>query len=67
MPNNTRDTLHTKLAEVYTHKGQYDDALESFHFAIRYSKCIASMYVIIIYLYTISTAMLYMPCGITLY
>lgn len=34
--HHTRDTLHTKLAEVYTLNKQYDDALESFHFAIRY-------------------------------
>lgn len=33
--HHTRDTLHTKLAEVYTLNRQYDDALESFHFAIR--------------------------------
>lgn len=34
--HHTRDTLHTKLAEVYTLNKQYDDALESFHFAIRF-------------------------------
>ena len=35
MPHHTRDTLHTKLAEVYTLNQQFDEALESFHFAIR--------------------------------
>lgn len=34
--HHTRDSLHTKLAEVYTLNKQYDEALESFHFAIRY-------------------------------
>ncbi|CAM9332755.1 unnamed protein product [Pylaiella littoralis] len=34
VPHHTRDTLHTKLAEVYTLNQQFDDALESFHFAI---------------------------------
>ncbi|CAM9877479.1 unnamed protein product [Ascophyllum nodosum] len=34
VPNHTRDTLHTKLAEVYTLNRQFDEALESFHFAI---------------------------------
>ena len=36
VPHHTRDALHTKLAEVYTLNRQFDDALESFHFAIRY-------------------------------
>lgn len=36
MPHHTQDSLHTKLAEVYTLNQQFDDALESFHFAIRY-------------------------------
>ncbi|CBJ30595.1 Putative subunit of the Anaphase Promoting Complex [Ectocarpus siliculosus] len=34
VPHHTRDTLHTKLAEVYMLNGKLDDALESFHFAI---------------------------------
>eukprot|EP00903_Cladosiphon_okamuranus_P008735 g8367.t1 len=34
VPHHTRDTLHTKLAEVYTLNQQFDEALESFHFAI---------------------------------
>eukprot|EP00904_Undaria_pinnatifida_P001371 jgi/Undpi1/11234/HiC_scaffold_30.g13532.m1 len=34
VPHHTRDALHTKLAEVYTLNRQFDDALESFHFAI---------------------------------
>lgn len=40
VPHHTRDTLHTKLAEVYMLNGKLDDALESFHFAIRYSTSI---------------------------
>lgn len=35
VPHHTRDALHTKLAEVYTLNRQFDEALESFHFAIR--------------------------------
>lgn len=40
VPHHTRDALHTKLAEVYTANRQYDEALESFHFAIRCAICI---------------------------
>lgn len=35
LPFHAGELMHNKLADVYTLNGQYDEALESYHFAIR--------------------------------